>query len=846
MSEESKEEESEISSSYIKRAKKFDSRQNMLLIPGINNINANKDINFENNIKSNNNISNNNKEDDSDTFTMTESSVSSSSITDNKSTNNNNVQNKSVDNPKNILKTYLRKLTSKFEDKKVSFSIEDKIKNKSQKNNYRKNSILSMDILRKNSIQSNNNIKINTKTTFPNYNKNRISNLKNYQPKNQNYENNQDDQEEKINRNSYTKKKTNNSIESMNEKISLIAEEMLNRVKNKKIEEEKYKFMRSNIKYKTILSTITSPLIYTKKINDEEFMDIINDDFSLSDKRNSFTKDNIDLNLLSKRKLQYNNIESINSNDISYSSSSNYTIPEKKRKEIIIEESPNMKKYQISSSFSERQMKRLQIRNNNINRLRKKLEKKSNIMLFPKINSFSRKIIEKKGIYIPLHKRPVNIQYDKNLKFNLFLKMKRENEQKSENNKSNKGFLSYRINESNSNIKIVKFFESQISWKEKVNLKTKKLRINLEKEKENSLNEELIFKPKILNNSEYKRKNKSKSIFMKLYHDQSVKEKKLEKLKIKLKPSFKPNINNEKSLNYYNKKNINIFNNYSNFNANNSNNTSRIINNISSNFEKLNKILYYEEEDSSATLPNRLKNCEKYEISNIKKDNIKNVEKDDTITSLTRLDSDYPNNKYPNINESNSIFIGHEFYYPDSDRSIIYNQYNNIKPNYINYINSQNKSEILNNKIRYVKDSSFQSKIKQSNEIPKKLYLSYLKENDIIKNNKSIEIKSRKVKNYNNLKYKDLQLKKLRDNYNSKIKNKTKSKLLNKEKINKKIGKEDHSIYLDLWKFNEKQNEIFEQRNEFDWKKNNNDYSRIMREKKEKIKQLKIYRTKVK
>ena len=297
MSEESKEEESEISSSYIKRAKKFDSRQNMLLIPGINNINANKDINFENNIKSNNNISNNNKEDDSDTFTMTESSVSSSSITDNKSTNNNNVQNKSVDNPKNILKTYLRKLTSKFEDKKVSFSIEDKIKNKSQKNNYRKNSILSMDILRKNSIQSNNNIKINTKTTFPNYNKNRISNLKNYQPKNQNYENNQDDQEEKINRNSYTKKKTNNSIESMNEKISLIAEEMLNRVKNKKIEEEKYKFMRSNIKYKTILSTITSPLIYTKKINDEEFMDIINDDFSLSDKRNSFTKDNIDLNL---------------------------------------------------------------------------------------------------------------------------------------------------------------------------------------------------------------------------------------------------------------------------------------------------------------------------------------------------------------------------------------------------------------------------------------------------------------------------------------------------------------------------------------------------------------------
>jgi len=819
MSEDSKEEESEISSSYIKRAKKFDSRQNMLLIPAINNINANKDINLENNIKSNNNINNKNKEDDSDTFTMSESSVSSSSITDNKSTNNNNIQNKSVDNPKNILKTYLKKLTSKFDDKKVSFRIEDTIKNKSQKNNYRKNSILSMDILRKNSNQRDNNININTKSTFHSY---RISNLKNYQPKNQNYENNQDNQYNQVEstkRNSYTKKNTNNSIESMNEKISLIAEEILNRVKSKKVEEEKDKFKRSNKKQKTLLSTITSPLIYSNKINDEAFMDILNDDFSLSDKRNSFTKDNIDLNLLSKRKLQYNKKESISSNDIFYSSSS-YNIPEKNRKEIVIEESPNMKKYQISSCFSERQMKRLQIRNNNINRLRKKLEKKSNFILSPKINSFSRKLIEQKGIYIPIHKRPVNIQYDKNLKFNLFLKMKRESEIKNENNKANNGFLSYRINKSNSNIKIIKFFESQISWKEKVNLKTKKLRINLEKEKENSMNEELIFKPKILNNSKYKRKNKSKSIFMKLYHDdQCVKEKKLEKLKIKLTPSFKPNINNEKSLNYNSKKNINIFNNYSNFNASNSNNTSRIMNNISSNFEKLNKILYYEEEDSFATLSNRLKNCEKYEISEIQKDNIKNVEKDDTITSLTRLDSDYANNKYPNINESNSIFLRHEFYYPDSDRSIIYNQNNNIKPNYINYINSQNKIEILNNKIRYEKDSSFHSKIKKSNEIPKKLHFSYLKENDIMSNNKSIEIKSRKSKNYDNLKYKDLQLKKLNDNYNSKKKNKPKSKLSNKEKINKKIGKEAHSICLDLWKFNENQNEIFVQRNEFDWKK---------------------------
>ena len=818
-------EDSEITPSYIKRARKYDSRKNLSSIPGIDKINTNK----ENNIYNNNKISNNNK-DDSDSFTISESSIYSSSISANKSiNNNNNIQNKSIDNPKNILKTYLKQLTTKFEDKKVSFSIEV-YNNKSQKKNYRKNSILSVDILRKNTRQ-NNNLNISAKHTFPNYNKNRISNLKNYQPNNQNYQNNQENREEEsIKRNSYTKKETNNSIESINEKISIIAEEMLNKAKSKKIEETKNKFMRSNIKNKTLLSTITSPLIYSNKINDEEFMNILDDDFSLSDKRNSFTKDNINFNLLNKRKLQYNNIESTSSKDIYYSSSSNYSIPEKKRKEKIIEESPNMKKYQISSSFAERQMKRLQIKNNNINRLRKKLEKKNIIMLSPKMDSFSQKLIKQKGKYIPLQKRPVNIQYDKNLKFNLFLKMKKENELKNENNKTNKGFLSYRINEANSNIKIIKFFESQINWKEKVNFKTKKLKNSLEKEKENSLNEKLVFKPKLLNNSEYKRKNKSKSIFMKLYHDQSVKEKKLEKLRKKLTPRFIPNINDEKSLIYYNKNNNHIFNKYSNFNANNNNNTSRLMNNISSNFEKLNKILYYEEEDSSAIFTDRLKNHGKYEISKIKKDNIKNVENNDTITSLTRLDSDNTNNKYPNINESKSIFISHEFYYPDSGKCIINSQYNNIKTN---YNNSQNKSGILKSKIKYEKENSFHSKIKEINKIPKKLFLSYLKENDISSKNKSIETKSRKVKKNNKQEYNDLQLKKISDNYNSKIKNNSKSELSNKEKINKKRRKDEQSINLDFLKFKEKKKTLGE-RNDNDLKINNNDYSSIMRKKKRK------------
>ena len=445
-----------------------------------------------------------------------------------------------------------------------------------------------------------------------------------------------------------------------------------------------------------------------------------------------------------------------------------------------------MKKYQISSSFAERQMKRLQIKNNNINKLKIKLEKKSNILSSPKINSNSQKLIKQKGIYIPLYKRAVKIQYDKNLKYNLFRKTDK-----------NKGFLSYREKGKKYNNKIIKFFESQISWKEKVNSKTKELKNSLENEKENSINKELLFMPIILNNSEYKIKDKSKNIFMKLYHDQSVKEKKLEKLKKRLKPSFTPNINNEKKLNYYNKKNTNIFNNYSKFNVNNCNNTSRLRNNISSNFKKLNKILYYEEEDSSSALSNRLKFNEKLEISKLKEDNIKKIEKDDTMTSLTGLESDLSNNKFPNINENNSIFLRHEFIYPDSDRNIIYNEYNNINNNYINY---PNRNSILKNKIIYKKENVFKHKIKEMDEISNK--------NDI------------------NSDYENSKLDKNEDELISEILCKKKLNYISDEK-------NEQSIFFDLWNINDKQKETYGERN------GKRDHSWIIKEKKKKINNLK-------
>ena len=658
-------------------------------------------------------------------------------------------------------------------------------------------------ILKKNSDNSNGNKKnneiINTKT-YKNNNI-RASSLKNYNKNNQ------------INKSATTKeKRKKDSLELIKEKITL-----LNKEKVKKEPENVKKFIRSKKRNKTITSVITSPLIITSKIKDEEFLNILkDDDFSLcEEKKNSFTKDNIGIDLLNKNNFFFNsfnnneynndssNFDDDEDEDDDYYSSKNtqnlnsqnsFNIEnhlKNKDKEIIIEQTKNMKKYRICSSFFELQMKRLQIKNNNINKLKKKLAKKNNIILLsPQINSLSKKIIEQKGKYIPLYKRAANIQYEKNLKKNLFDRMKIERETKIEN-KVGKGHLSFR--ERNSNEKIEKFFESQISWKEKINSKTKELKDRLSTEKEKKLNEELIFRPKILNNSEYLsdyRNNKNNDdIFMKLYEDKNIKEKKYEKLKKRLTPSFIPNIN-DKKVNYYN--NHNIFNNYSKFNKNNNriynSKTSRLINNISSNLDKLKKILIYEDEEelSCANL--------------LKKNNYS--KKSDSITSYTRLGSDYTNNKFPNINESDSIYNGNEFIYPDTDRKIIFNYYNNIKNNYINNIN---KNSLLKNKFKFQKQKKLGNNKKSNHN------LSFLKK-EIFDNNESIDIKTGKFLNKNNIDY---------EKY-GKI---SKVKDYEKEEINNsKYKKEEFNKFLDLWNYNKDKKEKNDEISENDFSKKEYSY----------------------
>ena len=193
------------------------------------------------------------------------------------------------------------------------------------------------------------------------------------------------------------------------------------------------------------------------------------------------------------------------------------------------------------------------------------------------------------------------------------------------------------------------------------------------------------------------------------------------------------------------------------------------------------------------------------------------------MTSLTGLESDLSNNKFPNINENNSIFLRHEFIYPDSDRNIIYNQYNNINNNYINY---PNRSSILKNKIIFKKENGFKHKIKEMDEISNKYLLSYFNKNHIINPNKSMEIKKIKVKNDINSDYENSKLDKNEDQLISEISSKKKLNYISDEK-------NEQSIFFDLWNINDKQKETYGERN------GKRDHSWIIKEKKKKINNLK-------
>ena len=161
-----KEIDAEINFSPIKRTKRYDLRKSAILLPFVPNkelidSNINKDTNLENNNSSYNNKSKSENKDDSDTFTINEndndndndndsdgSSSNKKSENGNKSISiNNNLENRNIANSTKLLKTYIKKLSSKFDNKKVSFLVDDNINNKSYRsNNSRKNSILYEDL----------------------------------------------------------------------------------------------------------------------------------------------------------------------------------------------------------------------------------------------------------------------------------------------------------------------------------------------------------------------------------------------------------------------------------------------------------------------------------------------------------------------------------------------------------------------------------------------------------------------------------------------------------------------------------------------------------------------------
>ena len=219
------------------------------------------------------------------------------------------------------------------------------------------------------------------------------------------------------------------------------------------------------------------------------------------------------------------------------------------------------RKKNISKSFFQKQITRQRLKEIKIKRKKEMINnlKNKSYSYTPKIDKFSSEIIKKKGDYVPLFKRAVEIENEK--KMRILIKQKMKNRNFSANNSNIKKRTQKQINE---------FFNTQMSWKNKVekenNILKKKLK---EKEDKNILELRSAFKlnKSKINKSNIKKKQKSfltifdndinkNSIYNnylktnnkrnfgnRLYKDFEKRQKKLNKLKKVLTPSFTPMIN---------------------------------------------------------------------------------------------------------------------------------------------------------------------------------------------------------------------------------------------------------------------------------------------------------------
>ena len=281
-------------------------------------------------------------------------------------------------------------------------------------------------------------------------------------------------------------------------------------------------------------------------------------------------------------------------------------------------ESPNKNKNKKKDTFADKQKKKFIYKQKQIEKVIQKFEdiKKKEMKPKPEISEKSKKIMKKKGKHIPLYKRALELQSEKQFNFAI-------NEESKKLLELEQNYTSI----SSKNLKINKnFFDDQISWKKNVNENTNTLRTLLNNHKEEKITENLSFRPKLSERTTLlankKRQNKSEdknNIFKRLFNESKTKQKNLIKLQKKLSPNFKPIINDisASSNNFTLRKNYikNLSKNlkYKNIEESKKINTSR------SNYRKNNVMFFEDEKISLESFPSLMDKDSEYEeiINNI-------------------------------------------------------------------------------------------------------------------------------------------------------------------------------------------------------------------------------------
>ena len=177
---------------------------------------------------------------------------------------------------------------------------------------------------------------------------------------------------------------------------------------------------------------------------------------------------------------------------------------------------------------------------NNSKKTKQMVKEEENFREIPEIDPISDQIVIDKGDYIPIYKRAIELQNQKKMK--IILNERKKNKEIEDMIKKYNNSLFY-VDENEIN----EFYNTQLSWKEKIKKRNKTLYIKKQEEKMKEEKKLLSYKLEInenskkitennlkyyntlnnasLSNNRYKSRNKE-NVFDRLYNDSKLQEKK--------------------------------------------------------------------------------------------------------------------------------------------------------------------------------------------------------------------------------------------------------------------------------------------------------------------------------